>query len=348
VTRKAHLVGSIPGANAEQAMTAALDRLGPHLLTLTDGETGNRSWWIGAVLRALAGDEDVEVERSGDFSDYDHTLLYRVRAGATLDAGRLAACLPYEGAFRESFPLFKDLRERYGCPDLSFQVGLPSHLDLAVDAVGYPEGLAPELYSPCLEATAKHTRDVHVAAADSVVFQIETPASLVAVSASGVGAPNTAARMAAKLVELPAQAPSEARFGVHLCLGDMNHKSLGHIKDIGPAVFLANEIASAWPPSRPLEFIHAPFAAAEEPPTFDPAFYEPLQQLNLPPSVRFVAGCIHESLSHERQVELLRLIESQVGHEVDVAAACGLGRRPEEWQAWDAMDKARMLVEGRG
>ena len=69
---------------------------------------------------------------------------------------------------------------------------------------------------------------------------------------------------------------------------------------------------------------------------------------HLPPSVRFVAGCIHESLSHERQVELLRLIESQVGHEVDVAAACGLGRRPEEWQAWDAMDKARMLVEGRG
>jgi hypothetical protein len=104
-------------------------------------------------------------------------------------------------------------------------------------------------------------------------------------------------------------------------------------------------LAAAWPSDRTLEFIHVPFAAAEEPPTFDPAFYQPLSRLDIPQSVRFIAGCIHESLSSDQQVELLRLIEDRAGREVDVAAACGLGRRPDVSQAWDAMEKALLLVQ---
>src|ERR1035438_6837927 len=126
---------------------------------------------------------------------------------------------------------------------------------------------------------------------------------------------------------------------------DLNHKAMATMADITPAVLMANEVAAAWPPDRSLEFIHVPFAAAQEPPTFDPSFYDPLTQLDIPDSVRFVAGCIHESLSAEQQVDLLRLIESRVGREVDVAAACGLGRRPDVSQAWDAMEKALLLVQ---
>ncbi len=88
-----------------------------------------------------------------------------------------------------------------------------------------------------------------------------------------------------------------------------------------------------------------PFAAAGEPPSFDPEFYEPLRQLDIPESVRFIAGCIHESLSSDKQVELLKLIEDRLGREADVAAACGLGRRPDVSQAWDAMEKALLLIE---
>jgi hypothetical protein len=124
----------------------------------------------------------------------------------------------------------------------------------------------------------------------------------------------------------------------------MNHKAMVGMRDVMPAVLVANEVAAAWPSDRPLEFIHMPFAAAAEPPSFDQDFYRPLTKLDLPPSVRFVAGCIHESLSDDQQADLLQMIESQVGREVDVAAACGLGRRPDAGQAWDAMDKALLLV----
>ncbi|QIS20346.1 hypothetical protein [Nocardia terpenica] len=41
---------------------------------------------------------------------------------------------------------------------------------------------------------------------------------------------------------------------------------------------------------------------------------------------------------------LLGMIEGFARREVDVAAACGLGRRPDPEQAWDAMDKAIALI----
>ena len=125
----------------------------------------------------------------------------------------------------------------------------------------------------------------------------------------------------------------------------MNHKALARMRDVRPLVLLANELPRRWPDERTLEFIHAPFAAAEEPPTFDEAFYTPLQDLDLPPEVRFAAGCIHESLSLDEERRLIELIEGLAGRQVDLAAACGLARRPDVAQAWDAMDKSAALVD---
>ena len=40
--RNAHLVGSVPGETPEEAMRLAMTTLGPQLLSLPDGETGQR------------------------------------------------------------------------------------------------------------------------------------------------------------------------------------------------------------------------------------------------------------------------------------------------------------------
>ncbi len=327
-------------------MEAALTRLAPYLLTLSDGETGARAWWVGTCIRNMLDNPDLEVAGGvRDFTDYENVLQFRLRDGAALQVANLEAGLPYQQAFADSYPAFVELRVKYDRPDLPFQVGIPGQLDLSLDSFGFGEGFAPHYYRPCLQATLGQVRKIAATAASDVVFQLETPAALIAVAAAGEdAAAETARQVAALTTELPAGAPAGSRFGVHLCLGDLNHKAMTGLPDITPAVLLANELAAAWPPDRTLEFIHVPFAAAQEPPTFDEAFYQPLAKLDLPASVRFVAGCIHESLSSDKQVELLRLIENHVGREVDVAAACGLGRRPDVSQAWDAMEKALLLV----
>jgi hypothetical protein len=151
--------------------------------------------------------------------------------------------------------------------------------------------------------------------------------------------------MAKLISDLPQRTDAGTRFGVHLCLGDMNHKALGRMRDVRPLVLLANDVARRWPAERPLEYIHAPFAAAEEPPTFDEAFYSPLRDLDLPPEIRFIAGCVHERLTLDEERRLLSMIEELCGRQVDLAAACGLARRPDPAQAWDAMDKSAALVD---
>jgi hypothetical protein len=178
------------------------------------------------------------------------------------------------------------------------------------------------------------------------VFQIETVVALVAVAqAEPERQASTAAQMAATLKDLVDRSPEGAHFGVHLCLGDFHHKAYGKMRDVRPIVLLANEFAADWPRGRTLDYVHAPFAAAAEPPIPDVSFYEPLRELRLPGDTDFIAGFIHESLDLSEHQNLLARIEDRVGRTVGISQACGLGRRPSDDEACDAMRKAVALIE---
>jgi len=132
------------------------------------------------------------------------------------------------------------------------------------------------------------------------------------------------------LARVAAASPEGARFGVHLCLGDMNHRAFGRMKDVGPLVSLTQAIVAAWPAGRPLEYVHAPFAAADDPPPTDKSFYSPLAALKLPSETRFIAGFAHEDQGLEDQRRVLAMVEKLLGRQVDIASSCGLGRRDAE------------------
>src|SRR5436190_14583851 len=196
MARSVHLVGGIPGSSARDAMEAALSRLAPHLRTLSDGETGARSWWIRAILDRLREHPDLELVRDGDYSSYEKTPLWRVKEGHELTADSLEPYLVMGEAFKTSYPLFHELREAYGRPDLDFQVGVPLHLDLSVDAFG-EAGFSPAIYEPCLEATARQVRAVQAQSRGDLVFQLEMPVPLVAIAGTQrEGQPEAAAHMA--------------------------------------------------------------------------------------------------------------------------------------------------------
>jgi hypothetical protein len=324
VARSAHLVGSIPAGDAEGAMRLALDRLGHRLRFLPDGETGERRNWLISDVESFREHPDFEVKKEGDWSDYDKLLVFKLRRGhrpkaATLDFGKVAA-------FEQSWPTFQKLREEAGDPELAFQVGIPGDLDMPFFVLGPVWAFRHR--RPFREATAREIREIFERAGRDVVFQVELPVEMVMVARmpGPLQAP-MATFLARGIARLVREAPEGARFGVHLCLGDMNHRALGKMTDAAPLVRLANAIAKAWPPGRPLEFLHAPFAAADQVPSTDPAWYAPLSGLRLPPSTRFVAGVAHEDQDLGAQGELVALIERLVGREVDVATSCGLGRR---------------------
>ncbi len=156
---------------------------------------------------------------------------------------------------------------------------------------------------------------------------------------------NVVGRMAGSVLDLAGRSPAGAHFGMHLCLGDFHHKAFGKMRDATPLVALANALGAGWPEGHRLDYVHAPFAAAAEPPIAEESFYEPLRDLRLPDGVRFIAGFLHETLDHQAHRELLARIERLAGREVDVAAACGLGRRKTPEEAFEAMREAASLIQ---
>src|SRR5215831_18268735 len=301
MTRKTHLVGSWPGDFGVHAMETALTKLAPHLLRMSDGETGDRSEWIRPTLEWLRANPDVE----------------RVAESKTS---------------QDEFALF--------------QVGIPAPFDLAVIAFGANAARDDEsLTQAFTRRTLDLVRQIRAEAGDDVIFQIETVIGLVSVARAPAAAqPAVAQRMASELLKLPAAAETGTRFGAHICLGDYHHKATSEAADARPLVLLANALTQSWPAGRPFDYIHVPFAAADEPPSFDEGWYAPLRELALPEGVRLVAGFIHEAVDVDRLADLLATVEGFAGREVDVAATCGLGRRPSPNEAWDAMEKAVALV----
>ncbi len=68
-------------------------------------------------------------------------------------------------------------------------------------------------------------------------------------------------------------------------------------------------------------------AAGSSPAPTGPAAYRALRHLALPTGTRLVAGFVHEQPTLQSLQELLRTIEQARGGQVDIASACGLGRR---------------------
>ena len=343
-SRKTHLVGAWPGRSAPDAMEEAFARIGDHLLQMSDGETGERSGWVKPTVEWARANPDLELVRDGDYSDMRNTPFFRVK-GDGFDPANVH--LQYLRAFEESFPAFKVLRERHGKPGTRFQVGIPAPIDCAW-AVFATESVEPDpaLAKAFHEATIPQMRAIHAAGGDDVVFQLESVVAMVAV----VMAPEeqqeaVATQMSAMLADVARSAPEGANFGLHLCLGDFNHQSVTDMGSARPLVLLANACAAAWPEDRPLGWIHAPFAAAEKPGHLEEEWFEPLRELDLPEDVRFVAGFIHESLGVDDLRTVRDRIDRLTGRQVDVAATCGLGRRKDPEEAWDAMAKAVALIE---
>ena len=325
--RDAHLVGSLPGGTPAEAMRTALEILGPRLRSLPDGETGERRNWVISIIESLRDHRDLQVKKTGDWSDYDKIPVLQVRRGHTLYGANLD--FGHVAAVTESYPVFREVAMAAGRPDLVFQEGVPGDFDLAMFTLG-PAGALRQRRA-FTEATLTEIRQVGAITGPGTLFQIEVPAELVLLAkAPPQVRPALAKVLARPTIGLAAGSAPGTRFAVHLCLGDMNNKAFGTMSDVSPLTLLSNAIVAGWPADRPLDLIHAPFAAADHPATTDPSFYEPLQDLVVPVGTRFAAGFAHESQSIDDQRSIRGLIEGHLGGEVTIAAACGLGRRTPE------------------
>ena len=123
----AHLVGSVPLANADEVITTAAAQLGDHLRRIPDGETGVRTIWIVWQEQVFADNPDLEPVAS-DNEQYAAHTRYRVRAGATAASVDFRS-LGYAEHALASYQRFAALKSRGQIrPDVRFQISLPTPL----------------------------------------------------------------------------------------------------------------------------------------------------------------------------------------------------------------------------
>lgn len=318
-------MGSIPASSAKDALALMRDELGEYLgPTVPDGQVGDRGNWLRRIVERLRDHPQLEVARDGSWTDYSDIPVFRVRKGRRLQW----VDLDYFEAFERSRP---DFAEFNVAADRKPQIGIPSPAGIAYLAFGMNLARAGSKLAPFREATIREIAAIHTRSDGEAVFQLELPIEVATISRLALPVREVLAnRLAFEVLRLVNSAPRGARFGLHLCLGDLNHRALADPVDAGPAVLLANAIMADWAPARDLEFVHIGLAAGSQAPSLDPAYYRPLKSLWIPPDVRFVGGFVHE----KRAVDELMMIRDEIEHllerTIDVAASCGLGRRTLE------------------
>ncbi|MCW5773576.1 MAG: hypothetical protein KIT16_18180 [Rhodospirillaceae bacterium] len=325
-SREILLVGSMPCADADQAMAAAWAHLGPGLARVPDGETGPRAKFIGwqAALLAQSGLFDhVPLGPSSQWAPNGELppRILKLKPGA---AG--APVFPptgYAAAAIESYAVLERLkREGRVGESVRLQVCLPTPLGVLA---AYMEPAGQRVAEPAYRA--RFEEDIAALAAaiphDRLAIQWDVPQEL----AVWEGACDTYLDpprdgVLRKLADLVDRIPPQVEAGVHLCYGDIGHK---HWKepDLALMVDFANALAVAT--RRRIDFVHMPvprrWRTAED--------FAALGRLRLAPETRLFLGLVHATDGIEGA--RLRLDAARAHRaEFGVAASCGLGRRKPE------------------
>lgn len=335
--RRVLLLGSMPFDNELQAMTRAVELAGPSLVTLPDGEIGerteecpegDRSAWVQTIFDRCELDTDnwtvtkPGVRNEGGYAaDYESAPRLKPKHPAKRMAQHLE--FGWNDAARSSYPLFKRVRDDAECPNLRFQVGLPTGIGAAFGILGPVNALR---YGRAFnERLATEANDIlSFTDPGDIVFQIEVPGEL----ALAYKLPKPLVSVATKkVIDLVERIEVGAPFGVHLCFGDLNNAALISAPSLDKAVSFTNDLLRRWPTKHPLDYVHFPLAEASDPPPLERSFYEPLAEIELSAQTRFVAGFVHDKRTDSELLEIREHIESIRGGPVDIACSCGLGRR---------------------
>lgn len=350
--RSALLVGSMPFEDEEACMRQALDTLGPHLVSLPDGEigdktpqfpNGNRIAWVMYAVEMLTADQESwtivkPAVRGADGMAVDYQSIQKLKPRRSVKDMPQHVSLGYDSFFKRSYPLFKQLAAERGVPHLKFQVGIPTGFAMGfafaspIDWLRYTNAFNTVL--------AREVNAMVEEAGDDVIIQIELPAEVYA--ASKLPGPLIGLSLR-PLSDLLSKIRAGTQIGIHICLGDFHNEAFVHPKTLDMLVTFSNRLVALWPKSQRLAYIHYPFAEGAVPPSLDAAYYQPLRNMNLPPQTRFVAGFVHEHLSLDDNKRVLEAIEQARGHAVNVASSCGLGRRTPA-EARQALELTRQLV----
>lgn len=328
-----HLVGSVPLGSAEDVFAAVSATLGGLVDSVPDGETGDRSGWVGFQIPRFAAHpqlelcvsnrrgeraEDVDDAVRGTGKDYERPR-FRVRRDVALGAV-LFTDLGYAEAARGSYACFREQKERGVLGEhVRFQVSLPTPLAPLTMFVE-PDDV-PALLVPYREAMLAELDEILRAVPhDQVAIQWDVAPEIAQLEGAWPSHhTDPVLGITDELLRLGRAVPVDVPVGFHLCYGDFGGRHFVEPRDLALTTDLANRLAGGLDH---LEWVHVPVPVDRD----DEAYFAPLADLRLPETTRFYLGLLHDSDGLPgalRRIHAARPYRSGFG----IATECGFGRR---------------------
>ena len=325
-----HLVGSVPLADAEAVFTQTAGMLGAALKRIPDGETGERSSWVGWLSVVFAANPALELSgevwRVHEQASGHH--LYRLKPGKTIKDLRFDT-LPYGDYARESYAVFKRLRAAGTIPaGTKFQVDFaPAHSAARSHVV---DSLLPEVEPIFNDAIMREIDRISAAIPhQDLAFQFDAASAVFAILQTGkFGRHGKTKDEAAQnftdlLADLGNRVPADVDLLYHFCYGDNNHRHSVEPTDMADMVDMANRLTKAV--KRPIQLIHMPVPRDRS----DDAYFAPMKDLKLAPQTQIALGLVHLTGGLDG-IKKRMATARQYLDAFSVATECGFGRRKPE------------------
>ena len=327
MVRNAHLIGSINLPNAEMAMTTIADFLGDCCTRIPDGETGERGYWIRWQKSTFDKCEGLNLEivtqTIPGYKDSIERPFYNIKDGvapSSLDLGDLG----YADEAIKSYKTFKTLKARQIIEEnVRFQVSIPSAMALVIGFIVRTDQLQVE---PAVVAAIKRDLEKLQSSIPPKELAIQFDVCQEVVGYDGgakIPYDDILEGSIIRIANLCDEIVDGVDVGIHLCYGDPGHKHIIEPKDLETSVSFANGITVAA--NRMINFVHMAVPVNRS----DEAYFQPLENLDLPHGTRLVLGLIHYADGLDGSKKRLLAAEKFI-KEFDVATECGFGRRPSE------------------
>jgi hypothetical protein len=326
-----HFNGSVNLPDAETVMREISSRIPNGVRRMTDGEPGDRNYWINFQIQKfqqMPEFETVSVGKAYETSpDAPEMPQLRLTEGASAEMINWPN-LGYADAYTESFATFERLQNEGTIPaDVRFQLQYPTPLASMAGTIA-PDDLAKVApsYEPALFADLDTAleRLPH----ERIAVQWDVAVEFGALEGA-MGPKVPLDQIVPGLVRCLEQVPADVPVGMHLCYGDYGHQHFKQPDSLRMQVDLVNAVTSAT--QRGLDFVSFTVPQGRS----DGAYFEPLAGLKTGPETELYFALVPYHPDDQapgttaEQIEQIDavLINSPGGtRHWGICTECGMGR----------------------
>jgi hypothetical protein len=327
-----HFNGSVNLPDAETVMREISSRIPTGVRRMTDGEPGERGYWILFQIKkflAMPEFESVSVGQAYETSE-DAPRMPRLRLADGASADTISwPDLGYADEYAKSFEIFDRLQQAGTiAPGVRFQMQYPTPLASVAGTI-VPEDLPA--VAPSYEAALFADVDAVLATLprDRCALQWDVAVEFGLLEGAMGRSPVPVEEVTPGLVRCVDRVPGEVPVGLHLCYGDYGHEHFKQPESVRMQVDLLNAVAAGA--QRTVNWASFTVPQARD----DADYFAPLRDLTVGPETELYFALVpyhpddqpDGTTAAQAQHIDSALLESSAGRrEWGICTECGMGR----------------------